>query len=140
MALTSEQVRAIRKADAVCFDYDGEVAQIRAIIRGDDTRGEQTTVIPVDGATVNAYDSATGKIDCFTMIMSAKVTAEWQTVARHMRTGKEVWLGWVRGNASPVTDEAGLVVDYLNLRVGSDTFRVANYVGRDNSARMVRIR
>jgi hypothetical protein len=142
MILTAQQARDIRNADAVCFDHDGEVSRIRAIYRADDARGtgEITVTIPLDNARIECYDGQRGAhVTCFDMVMSAQHVPEWRTVCKRLRSGSDVRLLWVRGNSSPVTRDAGLVVDYLNVIVNGEHYRVGNYVGLDNSARMVRV-
>lgn len=145
MILNTEQARALRNADSVCFDYDGDstvgLGAIRAILLADDKigAGEQTTTIPGVHSTLHAYDDSRGGFTCFDMIMTAQFTPEWKTVAKRIKAGTDVRLHWVRGNSSPVTDEAGLVVDYLNIVLNGDEYRIGNYVGRDNTTRMVRV-
>lgn len=150
MILTREQAKAIREADTVCFDYaasDGgalgpaEHGTIRAIYRANDSTGrsEVTVTIPRIETRITCYDGAT-VADCFDMVMLAQHTPEWRTVAKRLKAGTDIRLHWVRGNSSPVTDEAGLVVDYLNVVVNGDHYRIGNYVGRDNTARFVRVR
>lgn len=145
--LTSEQARLIRKADAICFDFnttDG-IPAIRAITRPNDSTGtgEITHTIPVSFSRTTCFDGASGpdtSMHCFAMVMSAQHTPEWRTVVNHIRKGSVVGFHWHRGNASPVTTAAGLVVDYLNVIVGNNTFRVETYIGPpDSPTRMVRV-
>lgn len=141
MILNTDQARALRNADSVCFDYSAsEGGAIRAIKRANDNtgEGERTFSIPGVDTRVEAFDGVT-VVHCFDMVMSAQVTPEWQTVAKRIKSGVDVRLHWARGNWSPVTEEAGLVVDYLNIVINGDEYRIGNYVGHDNSGRLVRI-
>ena len=72
--------------------------------------------------------------------MVAPLTPEWQTVVKRLKTGTGVRLRWVRGNSSSVLEGVGLVRDYLNIVINGDEYRIGNYVGRDNEARLVRVR
>lgn len=137
--LASEQAQAIRNADSVCFDYHAGNGQIRAITHKIGLPVETTVTIPVD-STVHCYDGARGVFTCFDMVQSAQHVPEWRTVCKRIRKGSVVRLDWVRGNSSPVTTQAGLVVDYLNIVVDGDAYRVRDYVGPDHTGRMVLVR
>lgn len=153
--LTAAQASAIRLATAVCFDQTGPDGQIRAINRGKDSKHERTDVIvlPDGSCRIDSYgphpsspeggDYRHWTYSCFAMVMCAQSDNEWRTVARQIKAGSQIGLRWVRGNSSPVTDEAGLVVDHLTVVVQNGAvgnhYRVATYVGLDNSARMVRV-
>ena len=142
MILNSEQARALRNADSVCFDYSAsEGGANRAIKRANDNtgEGERTFTIPGVDTRVEAFDGVT-VVHCFDMVMSAQVTPEWRTIAKRLKIGTDVRLKWVRGNSSPVMDKAGFVVDYLNIVLNGDEYRVRDYVGPDNSIRMTRVR
>lgn len=146
--LTAEDVRKLRNADSVCFDGnysdDGNHNHIRAIERGTDLMHEQTYFIRVESRLTDYRATPMPRgWHAFDMIHSAQFSSEWQTIATHITAGCSLMLHWHRNNGSPVTDEAGLVVDYLNLLVikpnrDTKTYRIRDYVGRDNIARMVR--
>ncbi len=143
MLITASQARSIRRADALCFDGDmsGE-GQIRAITRGTAGISETTHTVPVESNRVNNYSPVEGPWTCFTMLMSAQYDDLAQTLVRRIKAGSRIGFVWTRDNRSPVTEEAGIVVDMLDVKVQNgnvcDTFRVATYIGLDNSARMVR--
>lgn len=142
--LDAQDARNIRKADAICFDYDDGYGnpRIRAIIRGNDREGERTLAVPVLDQRVQDYTGATGAVQAFAMTMHAQHDAIARTLVRHIRAGSTISFRWTRGNDSPVTKDAGLVVDHLDVQVTNgkvtDTFRVETYIGLDNSARMVK--
>lgn len=150
-SLTPQDARALAHADAVCFDHNGDAGtgQIRAIRRAENSSSgfEDTHIIPAVMSSINDYEPTSNegvRYTAFAMIQSAKYDEVWRTLQRHLRAGSKFTLRWVRDNNSPVTREAGIVVDYLQLRVQgksakvADTFNVATYVGYDNSARMVK--
>lgn len=143
MNITSIDARTIRNADALCFDHDSEGnGQIRTITRGNDSDHERTLTVPVESSRVNNYGPGDGPWACFAMLMSAQHNDVARTLARHIRKDSRIAFVWTRDNSSPVTKGAGIVVDMLDVKVqnGSvcDTFRVATFIGLDNSARMVR--
>lgn len=150
MTITTQEARAIKHADSICFDHvnvDGEgTGRIRAIRRASATQSgfEETVTItlPVGHSRVQNYGTDRGWFVGFSMVMSAQYDAIWQTVARQIRAGSSVGLRWTRDNSSPVTNEAGLVVDMLDIVVQNgrvaNTYRIATYVGYDNTARMLR--
>lgn len=141
--LTAHDARAIKSADALCFDRNKDGSgQIRAIRRAENSSSgfEETHTVETDRCGVNNY--GTGSVsNAFAMIVSAQRDDVARTLVRHMRAGSKVALVWTRGNASPVTDNAGLVRDELRVKVQNgktcDTFLVQVYIGLDNSARMV---
>lgn len=143
--LTKQDVRALQHADAICFDHTGVgEGMIRAIQRAENssTGFEQTHVIPALSSTVKNYGPENAEWRAYASILSAKYDDIGQTLVRHLREGTEFALEWTRDNSSPITREAGLVRDELRIRVRrsakiTDTFLVAVFIGKDNSARMV---
>lgn len=148
--IASQQARAIKTADALCFDHNPDgTGAIRAVTRAKSMIGggettEYTVTVPVEVSRVQNYgpDSAPDGWRCFAMIGSSRHDDVAMTVARHIKAGSRIALVWTRDNSSPVTKEAGLYVDMLDVKVqnGSvtDTFRVATYIGYNNTARMTR--
>lgn len=145
-SLTKQDVRALAHADSLCFDHTGEgTGRIRAILRADrsSTGYEQTHEIPARMSSVENYGTEDGDWRAFHMILSARHDDLAQTLIRHLREGSRFVLRWTRDNASPITREAGVVRDELRIRVQgknakvADTFLVAVFIGKDNSARMV---
>lgn len=146
--LTAAHVRALKHADSICFDHTGTgTGRIRAILRAENspTGFEQTVEIPALASRVERHDGSDGDLRGFAMFTSAKYDTVAQTLVRHLRTGSQFVLMWTRGNASPVTDAAGLVRDELRIVIQAknakvaDTFNVMTFIGHDNSARMVTV-
>lgn len=149
--LTSTDLRDLRRADSLIFESGPHIetathSQIRVIVRGNDREGERTIRIPVLECRVDNYgpDSPTGAWACFEMAMSAQHTPHVATLARLLRTGHSVRFVWTRGDASPVTREAGIVVDHLDVLVidrngnALAMLRLRTFVGLDNTARMIK--
>lgn len=141
--LTTEQARALRTADAVCFYLKADgTSSIHADFRSTDYATERSEIIPAATHSVNDYSGASGPYSGFAAVMSSKYDNPWQTIARRIRKGSSLHLRWVRANQSPVLDEAGLVRDELSIAVVNgntcDWFTVAVQVGKDNTARMIR--
>lgn len=148
MSITHSQAIALRHADALCFDLNTETggSAIRAILRATDDTSEVTTTIPADQSYVERYDGSSGGMAGFHSEMYVKHDGAMQTLLHDLATiGAQFALYWVRGNSSPVLDEAGLVCDELRIAVQKKgvsrtrMYRVAKQVGRDNSARMIRL-
>ena len=145
--LTAQDVRALRHADALCFDHTAGDGQIRAILHADhsDTGFEQTHAIPARLSRIESYGGPDGELHGFHMISSAKYDDIAQTLIRHLRIGSQFAFKWTRDNSSPVTREAGVVRDELRVTVQAkgakvaDTFLVGVFIGRDNTARMVQL-
>lgn len=150
--LTTQDVRALRHADSICFDHNVDgTAHIRAIVRADRSSSgfEQTHVIPCEGRVDDYEQEHTQALEhrgyrAFHMEMSARYSDTAQSLVGRLRAGNAIILRWTRGNSSPVTKEIGFVRDELRLRTGNperdnaETFLVAVYAGYDNTARMVR--
>lgn len=144
--VTTQEARALRNADSICFDHKADgTGQIRAIRRAVNSAFgfEETVVVGIDLSRVNNYGPGDGPWAGFAMSHSVKFDALVQTLVRHIKAGSEVAFVWTRDNHSPVTREAGLYVDMLDVKVRNgkhtDTFRVSTFVGLDNSARMIRV-
>lgn len=146
-SLTAQDVRALKHADALCFDHrDGE-GQIRAILRAEnsDTGFEQTHTIPAALSRIESYGGPEGELRAFAMLQSSKYSDIAQTLIRHLRTGSQFAFKWTRDNSSPITRDAGLVRDELRVSVQgknakvADTFLIEVFIGKDNTARMVQL-
>lgn len=147
-ALTRQDVRALQHADTICFDHTGEgEGRIRAIRRGENssTGYDETHTIAAALSRVQNYGPEDGDWRAFAMIMSAQYDDIGRTLVRHLREGSRFSLEWTRDNSSPVTRDAGLVRDELRVHVQgktakvADTFLIAVFIGKDNSARMVKV-
>lgn len=154
--LTAQDVRALKHCDSLCFDHgmahtgNDSGGQIRALLRGDTspTGYEQTHRIPAALSRVQDYERGDrvfdGTYTAFASINSAQFSGEARTLIRHLRVGSRFSFEWVRNNSSELTREAGLVVDQLRVHVQgkgakvADVFLMDVFVGRDNSARMVK--
>lgn len=127
--LTQQEIRALRNADTICFDYfrhlGNDLHQIRATKDRDSTQDgfEQVRTISCDG-TIDNFPSWTNREAprlpvnrCFASISSAKFSLEWLTIVRTLRTGDTLVLVWTANNNSEVLESAGLTHDELALKV-----------------------
>lgn len=152
--LTAEQAKSIRDADSVCFDHTpAEDAAttgnahgvIRAITEGHrhGATGQITVSIPIEVSRVQDFGRSEGPYTGFDMIGTATYDRNWRTVCRQIKAGSRIGLVWTRNNSSPLTEQAGIVVDMLDIEVQNgnvcSTYRLRTQVGLDNSARMVRV-
>jgi hypothetical protein len=154
VALTATHISALRRADTVCFDHDSDRGSwIRCIKRlkptaADPFQPEERTIAIKCASRVHAWTDMTHTtpiaIRAYVYLGSAQYDDEWKTIASLIRAGDTLMLSWHRGGlGSPFLRERGLVGDYLQLLVFRKerpvyTFRIDNYVGADNSARMTK--
>jgi len=148
ITLTPADTRAMRKATDLCFDYGSHVqspslARIRVISGGrGGPQAEQTYVINVESSRVDNYGPTMRDFDAFHMAMNCQHDDHVRTLIHFVKPGDRIGFRWVRNNASPVTNEAGLVRDEFYIDVARKdrrhTFLVHVAVGLDNSARMVK--
>lgn len=149
-AITAAQARALRNADTITFHHRDGVGYIRAHkdARNSDTGFDQVVEIPARMSLIQDYskEHSHGEpfdYDAFHSEHSAQFDGVTRTIVKALRPGREFVLEWWRDNRSPVTEQQGVVVDALRIRVGvdgkpADTYLVDTFVGLDNSARMVR--
>jgi hypothetical protein len=146
MNITTQEARALRNADALCFDHRADgTAAIRAIRRENTSTGfEETVTIELDPATsrVQNYGDGDGPWVGFGYVGSPQHSPIAHTLVRHIKSGSRIGFVWTRDNNSPLTRDAGIVVDMLDVKVENgkvcDTFRIITQVGQDNSARLIR--
>lgn len=155
--ITKEDTAALRKADTIVFHHDpkaqrnGSDGRIRALkkfkLKSGPFETEETAEfeIPVD-----SYIKDYGKDDIHYDQLSGAVVlsyCQWNdsigsAIARTIKVGDMIELEWLRNNATPSQEEAGLVADELRIHIRRGKTRfvyiVAHQVGKDNSARMIR--
>lgn len=156
--LDRNDVKALRSATTLCFDHSKDHGTgIRAIHRKGEGAAyydnETVHKVPVGDSRINNYSrerypSSGSGVDqeytCFAYIGSAMFDANVQTFVKACKVGRSLGFRWVRDNSSPVTTEAGIVVDHLDVLIfdanGSAEFcsRMSTFIGLDNSARMVK--
>lgn len=152
-ALTTDDIKALRKADDVSFHKLGTgSSHIRATKRTRNTgvfSGSEDSFREIAvGSMLHDYeqDSVNRCGECwsaFEMIHSAECCLAWQTIAGLLRAQDEIVLLWGHGAAGTIgIRDAGMVGDTLSLAVlrGEKTlcFRISTRVGHDNTARMIR--
>lgn len=156
--ITAAHKRALRHADAICFDLlkDGQ-AQIRAILREDsrhNTTGfEQVVTIHCGGPRVQDYGRSTRHYpDAHTYSAYhhegvATMNDVVRTIVNRIKIGGFVNLVWTRDNNNDILRDANLHQDELRVVISgpekdgklppADTYLVEIAVTLDNSARMV---
>lgn len=160
--VTAQDKRALRHADSIVFRlYKGQ-ATIEANLdaQRSPTGFEQKHLIYVGGAHVTDYsrehsyvpEKEWHRYSGFHMEHSGvRYNHPLRTLVDRLRIGGTASLHWIRGNSSPLTIEAGLVVDVLYLHITqppmkaatkppvTDVYMVDYSVSQDNSARMVKV-
>ena len=125
--LTQAELRALKNADTICFDYiDGEHG-IRAIKKAKNSPDgfEQTVYIPCEGEIQNfSNHSWLGRevekrqvVKCFASVNWPQMSLRWITVTKHLRKDDKLVLCWEAGSRSQILEEAGLTTDRLFLKV-----------------------
>lgn len=140
---STAQIRSVRAADAICLDHHADgTAAIRAITRQTGTTSEVTVTLPVEVSRVDNYGTGDGPWTAFAYFGASCFDHRWQTIARLIRRDSRLGFVWIRDNASPITRDAGVVIDMLDIQVQngstSHTIRVETRVSLDNTARMIR--
>lgn len=152
--LDTQNLRALRSADRIIFRTYAGQSTVEAIRDGRNTPdGFEQSVTVSAGEVITDYgashsqQSATG-YSAFHMEHSPEFNPVIRTVLRHLRTGDELTLHWVRDNNSETHTTAGLHHDELHLIVRSrkarngkghtDEYLIEAAVRQDNSARLVR--
>lgn len=145
--LTSQDVRALRSADSLVFQYTDGQGVIRACKSGDRAAdgfdGERR--IHTDAA-VTDYDREPGadrRYAAFHMDHSSQVRRETRTLVGRIGIGDTLSLLWTRSNDCDALRAVGYHQDQLSLSIRKpsgtvQTYLVAVSVGPDNTARMVR--
>lgn len=166
--LSIEDVAALRLAQSVTFHHYQGRAFIRAYTRPSGhpatlTRreqilfpevatipGERQREITVSGS-IGGYTDSGGmwhvdredtQATAFYMVHSARFVPTWVTIASLLTAGESVSLGWVADNNSENLRNVGFHADELRLTATKGkrkrVFGIADQVGPDNSARMIR--
>lgn len=159
VGLTKVDLKALRSADAICFDHYSEKGEprrgIRAIkkVENDPWDTERTHFVPCR-SHVAVYDrdsfgaSATDEAKCFQMINCAQYDDYWKTIVGLLREGDEVVLKWTGANNNGYLTQAKaggdeLYRDDLALFVRRNgslkySFQVSTSICPNNSARMIK--
>lgn len=151
--ITKEHARLMNKAEVVSFHFHDEGAYMRLSSRnwaGDGGKMKWEVEIPCLN-TVEVFGRDAGRVHehpfntAYASFLSARFEPSWITIASLIKAGDVLEFHWIVGNNSETLDEHGLVRDELEMFVYRDnnhfkrlTFNVDVYVGKDNSARMVR--
>lgn len=139
--ITRETLRLFRGADDVIFR--SQCGQHTIELRHRDGGQETTTIVPTSGSANTSRDGWTG----FEMTHAAKFGTSWPSACVLLKVGDVVALLWnADGHGSPLTEEAGLKVDRLDLLVtrivGTKMIQFylhqSTRVTLDNSARMIK--
>lgn len=145
LALSTEDVKALRSATMVAFDHnrDGQHG-LRAIVEtrsgAFETRGELRIAAR---SSITRYSDQREYTNAFALIQSAQFNEEWRTAAKAIRAGDVLAMEW-RVNSNGYVKDAGLNMDELVVHVcrGEKLTRVGTYllvvsICPDNSARMI---
>lgn len=143
LAITADDVKALRNATMVAFDHmrNGE-HRLRAIIEKRDGAFETRGELHVRAQShIQRYSDPTEYDNAYALIQSAQFNDEWRTVAKALRAGDVLSMEW-RANSNTYVRDAGLNLDELVLHVYRDGKRAGTYmlvvsVCPNNSARMI---
>lgn len=142
VALTADDITALRAADGVSFHVNDGAAYLMAGLneryssepriysakeqrvfpasRDYSTERNRKVMCGLGFRVQNFHPSrplydGTVRYACFSYEMFAQSSGEWRTIARAMRPGDQVRLDWMAGNDSPVMNDAGYHRDELRL-------------------------
>lgn len=156
LPLTTDDVKALRKADKIVFGYvsgqstilaskerktDGFDDPLRRIIYVDTSITDYERERRNEGSHVPLSER---QYTCFESFSSAQYTEVWQTLAQILRAGDMVALHWIAANNTMTLDEDRLAHDELQLVVKREpnikwTFNVEDRITPTHStARMIR--
>lgn len=165
VALTADDITALREADTVTFHHGPENSRyvatcIRAHMRGGyssepriwsareqrlfneaDRSGDRERTIMPARSSVRAYGQVIGdRAVAFHSVSPARDT--WQTIVGLLRKGDTLWVEWVADNNNQNHEAVNFHSDELILHVlrgdRGFAFKVAVSVGPHNTARMIR--
>ncbi len=123
MKLSKEDIKRLKSADRICFDFyrkdDEEIHQIRAIKElRDEWNSEKTVEIPAEGYFTGTYQAEVER--AFYMNHSPQVDRGWKTITELLKPGDEILLQWCKGYGdcdllrnSPVP----VTIDHLYLEI-----------------------
>ncbi len=157
MLITKAQIKALRKADTVCFDYyistkDGQtISQIRAI-QNERWQGPQQTKAKDELARIPAEyflnmpmdDRNSKETNCYHYYGAAQMSKSLRTIFSLLREGDLLRLEWAKDAfTNEYQRKAGLHTDVLKLHVVRNgahkySFLVDTATTPDNTARMIR--
>lgn len=153
MALTREDVKHLRRADDLCFDWRSTPepsAGIRVIERAATTGyAEDATYNIRCGLRVTDYNVDHTGLDsdracAFEMQHAIRFNETTRTFVEFVRPGDVLELHWAADIYGPTSSirQAGLHADQLDIRIHrgnrSYTFIIAVRMGADDTARMIR--
>lgn len=146
--ITSEQAKALRKADAIVCHFRKGEHYIRAIKHEKDEFGSKDREIRIDVQgrveTYGAYKHNLGEVEeCSTVMSHAQQDRHLQTAFAGIRDGDILYLRWLANNNSQYLDKANLFKDelYLIIHKGEMNKNVKEYfidtsITPNNSAKM----
>lgn len=146
--ITSEQAKALRKADSLVFHFNNGEHYIRAIKEDKDEFGvrEREVRIDVQGRVevYGRYKHNLGEVEqCSEVCTHAQMDKNIQTAFAGIRKDDIVYLRWIANNNNQYLDNAGLYQDYLYLQVhrgGMNSnvkeYFIATSITPNNSAKM----
>lgn len=167
-SLTAQQVKALKKADSICFRYqrhnkfDDKVSSvIDATIKtkGYQVGTEHSETIPVEvNCVIVDHDSKTplatiqkhrDDLRCFTSLDYQRDHGSiWSTITANLKAGDKITLVWNRNNNCESIEAFGMACDELSLTVTRTlpsgkkkqfTYKIDSSVTpRHSSARMIR--
>ena len=119
--LTAVQVKALRHASSVCFDYlgDSNTYQIRCFKRIKDSGFEYEAVVTVPATgTITCYNEDSRKVvGAYASSLSAQYDSALRTVFSLIKVGDRLALRFLAGNNTETLAQHGLACDELQLVV-----------------------
>lgn len=156
VALTTDDIKALRAADAVSFFHRDGTPSIVATKRDEgDIFGyaERSREIPIHASRVTNYaNEAPAEAEhaarygwsCLYYLSTAQMCETWRTIAELLKLNDVLTFQWYRANNTLHMDELGIAHDMLRLDVqrGKKTYTfhvAASITERTSMGRMVRL-
>lgn len=142
--LTTEQIRALKKADAVVFHFRNGEHFIRAIKEDKDEFGHKDREIRIDvQGSITSYNRDLGEVEQASYIENhTQSDKALQTIFSHLKKDDTIHLHWVANNNNGYLDRAGLYQDELYLQIHRNgkikEYQVGTSVTPNNSAKMIK--
>ncbi len=162
-ALTAEDLRALRTATGVIFQYHGKESKIRAVLdrhafdgapviftaaeqrtflNADRVAGGREREIPATVAMMGyEYGGERGwrlaenpDASAFHYIQTAQYSNTWQTIARLLRAGDAIHIVWTADNNNGYVTDAGLHVDRVEIAVARAKQNLYFHIGTSVTA------
>jgi hypothetical protein len=121
MKLSKEDIKRLKTADRICFDFyrkdNEEIHQIRAIKElRDEWNSEKTIEIPIGSSFSGTYENEVKS--CFYMLHAPQQSRPWQTIISLLRAGDEIEVQWCKGYGDcTLLERSSITVDYLYLHI-----------------------